>query len=81
MANGSVRQVIGTVVDVEFPSGSLPDLYNAVEIDMGSTRPKLVAGPSLATWWTTVTGTIPSRSGPRTGSVRCTSTCGRPSWP
>ncbi|MEX2228332.1 MAG: F0F1 ATP synthase subunit beta [Dehalococcoidia bacterium] len=42
MANGSVRQVIGTVVDVEFPSGSLPDLYNAVEIDMGSTRPKLV---------------------------------------
>ncbi|MDA0365567.1 MAG: F0F1 ATP synthase subunit beta [Chloroflexi bacterium] len=41
-AIGHVRQVIGTVVDVEFPSGSLPDLYNAVEIDMGSGHPKLV---------------------------------------
>ena len=41
MANGSVRQVIGTVVDIEFPSGSLPDLYNAVEIEMGTAK-KLV---------------------------------------
>src|SRR5690606_22662352 len=36
-ATGSVRQVIGTVVDVEFPAGNLPDLFNAVEIDMGET--------------------------------------------
>jgi F-type H+-transporting ATPase subunit beta len=29
---GKVAQVIGTVVDVEFPAGVLPDLYNALEI-------------------------------------------------
>jgi F-type H+-transporting ATPase subunit beta len=32
MANGKVSQVIGTVVDVEFPTGELPELYNALEI-------------------------------------------------
>jgi F-type H+-transporting ATPase subunit beta len=32
MAKGRVSQVIGTVVDIEFPSGELPALYNAVEI-------------------------------------------------
>ena len=34
MAAGTVRRVIGTVVDVEFPSGDLPALFNAVNIDM-----------------------------------------------
>ncbi len=34
MANGTVRRVIGTVVDVEFPSGDLPEIFNAVNIDM-----------------------------------------------
>ena len=32
MAEGRVAQVIGTVVDVEFPPEELPDLYNALEI-------------------------------------------------
>ena len=32
-AKGSVVQVIGTVVDVEFPPDSLPSIYNAIEID------------------------------------------------
>src|SRR5438552_9628797 len=32
MANGTVVQVIGTVVDVEFPDENLPALYNALEI-------------------------------------------------
>ena len=32
---GLVRQVIGTVVDVEFPDGNLPTIYNAVNIDIG----------------------------------------------
>lgn len=38
MAEGSVgrvRQVMGPVVDVEFPSNELPELYNAVEIQLG----------------------------------------------
>ncbi len=29
---GKVVQVIGTVVDIEFPTGHLPELYNALEI-------------------------------------------------
>ena len=37
MATGTVRQVIGTVVDVEFPQGQLPDLFNAVNIDLKGT--------------------------------------------
>ena len=41
MAEGRVVQVIGTVVDVEFAPGQLPDLLNAVEIEMNGT--KLVA--------------------------------------
>ena len=32
MVNGIVKRVIGPVVDVQFPAGQLPELYNAVEI-------------------------------------------------
>jgi len=32
---GNVVQVIGTVVDVEFPAEGLPDIYNALELSMG----------------------------------------------
>jgi len=38
---GKVVQVIGTVVDVEFPPDDLPEIYDAVEIDTGADR-KLV---------------------------------------
>ena len=34
MAEGTVRQIIGTVVDIEFPPDALPKLYNAIEIEM-----------------------------------------------
>ncbi len=33
MATGRVAQVIGTVVDIEFPGGDLPELFSAVEIE------------------------------------------------
>ncbi|KTB48624.1 ATP synthase F1 subcomplex beta subunit [Dehalogenimonas alkenigignens] len=33
MAKGKVVQVIGSVVDIEFPSAELPALFNALEID------------------------------------------------
>ena len=33
-ATGSVRRVIGTVVDIEFASGELPEIFNAVNVDM-----------------------------------------------
>ncbi|MFQ6672993.1 MAG: F0F1 ATP synthase subunit beta, partial [Candidatus Tectimicrobiota bacterium] len=32
---GKVVQVIGPAVDVEFPAGDLPEIYNAVEIYFG----------------------------------------------
>ena len=38
---GSVVQVIGTVVDVEFPAEALPEIYNALELDMADGK-KLV---------------------------------------
>jgi F-type H+-transporting ATPase subunit beta len=33
LANGKVVQVIGTVVDIEFPQEELPGIYNAIEIN------------------------------------------------
>ena len=33
MAKGKVAQVIGTVVDIEFPPDQLPALYNGIEIN------------------------------------------------
>ena len=34
-ARGKLVQIIGTVVDVEFPAEELPEIYNAIEIDAG----------------------------------------------
>ena len=34
MANGKVVQVIGTVVDVEFASEDLPEIYNGLELQL-----------------------------------------------
>jgi F-type H+-transporting ATPase subunit beta len=33
MAKGKVTQIIGTVVDIEFPQEELPEIYNAIEIN------------------------------------------------
>ena len=34
MKSGIVRRVTGPVVDVQFPAGHLPDIYNAIEIQL-----------------------------------------------
>ena len=34
MENGIVRRVIGPVVDVQFPSGRMPEIYNAIEVQL-----------------------------------------------
>ena len=34
MENGIIRRVIDPVVDVQFPSGKLPDIYNAIEVNL-----------------------------------------------
>ena len=38
MAKGKVTQVIGTVVDIEFPQGELPNIYNAITINQDGTK-------------------------------------------
>jgi F-type H+-transporting ATPase subunit beta len=38
MANGKVTQVIGTVVDVEFPHDAMPTIYNALETTLADKR-------------------------------------------
>ena len=34
MNNGTVKRVIGPVVDIHFSEGKLPELYNAIEISL-----------------------------------------------
>jgi F-type H+-transporting ATPase subunit beta len=38
-ATGQVIQITGPVVDIEFPSGELPAIYNAVEIEREGQEP------------------------------------------
>lgn len=38
MATGKVVQVIGTVVDIEFPQDSLPAIFNAIEINQDGNK-------------------------------------------
>ena len=33
-ATGRVARVIGPVADVEFPAGSMPEIYNALKVDV-----------------------------------------------
>jgi len=51
MAKGKVAQVIGTVVDVEFPPDELPALYNAIEIDTGGGKIVLEVQDHLGNNW------------------------------
>ena len=37
-SKGKVVQVIGTVVDVEFPPEDLPEIYNGLELDVDGER-------------------------------------------
>jgi F0F1-type ATP synthase beta subunit len=38
LANGKVAQIIGTVVDIEFPQDELPGIYNAIEINQDGNK-------------------------------------------
>jgi F-type H+-transporting ATPase subunit beta len=51
MAKGKVAQVIGTVVDIEFPPDELPALYNAIEIESGSGKIVLEVQDHLGNNW------------------------------
>ncbi len=51
MAKGKVVQVIGTVVDVEFPPDELPVLFNAIEIQMGDSKVVLEVQEHIGNNW------------------------------
>jgi F-type H+-transporting ATPase subunit beta len=51
MAKGKVAQVIGTVVDVEFPPDELPALYNSIEIQVGERKIVLEVQDHLGNNW------------------------------
>jgi F-type H+-transporting ATPase subunit beta len=51
MANGKVAQVIGTVVDIEFPPDELPALFNSVEIESGGGKIVLEVQDHLGNNW------------------------------
>ncbi len=42
MNTGKIVQIIGAVVDVEFPAGQLPDIYNAVIVNNQNKKQKIV---------------------------------------
>ena len=51
MAKGKVAQVIGTVVDIEFPPDELPALYNAIEIPINGGKIVLEAQEHIGNNW------------------------------
>ena len=51
MAVGQVVQVIGPVVDVEFPADQLPELYNSLEIKQNGSRLVLEVEQHLGNNW------------------------------
>ncbi|HEX9975744.1 MAG TPA: F0F1 ATP synthase subunit beta [Dehalococcoidales bacterium] len=51
MAKGKVVQVIGTVVDLEFPPDQLPALFNAIEIGSNGTKIVLEAQEHIGNNW------------------------------
>ncbi len=51
MAKGKVAQVIGTVVDIEFPPDELPALYNAIDIPMDGSKIVLEAQEHVGNNW------------------------------
>jgi len=51
MTKGKVVQVIGTVVDIEFPPDELPALFNAIEIPMNGDKIVLEAQAHVGNNW------------------------------
>ena len=51
MANGRIAQIIGTVVDVEFPPDALPPIYNAVEVPIDGHRLVLEVEQHIGNNW------------------------------
>ena len=51
MATGKISQVIGTVVDVEFPAEEMPSIYNALETTIGDVKLVLEVQQHIGNNW------------------------------
>ncbi len=51
MATGKITQVIGTVVDVEFPPGDMPAIFNALETSIGDQKLVLEVEQHIGNNW------------------------------
>jgi F-type H+-transporting ATPase subunit beta len=51
MATGKITQVIGTVVDAEFPPGEMPAIYNALEAEIDGKRLVLEVEQHIGNNW------------------------------
>ena len=51
MATGRIVQVIGTVVDIEFPADELPNLFDALEVDNEGERLVLEVQQHIGNNW------------------------------
>ncbi len=51
MANGKITQVMGTVVDCEFPADSLPGLFNALSVDNNGEKVTLEVQQHVGNNW------------------------------
>ncbi|MBI2909835.1 MAG: F0F1 ATP synthase subunit beta [Chloroflexi bacterium] len=60
MAKGRVAQVIGTVVDVEFPPEELPQLYNAIEINQDGQKIVLEVQQHMGNNWVRCLALMPT---------------------
>ena len=60
MAKGKVVQVIGTVVDIEFPPDKLPALFNAIEIPMDDGKIVLEAQEHIGNNWVRCLALLPT---------------------
>ena len=51
-SKGRVVQIIGTVVDVEFPAGQLPSIFSALELDLAGEVLTLEVEQHVGNSWT-----------------------------
>jgi F-type H+-transporting ATPase subunit beta len=65
VAKGKVIQVIGTVVDVEFPPDELPGLNNAIEIQLGKDKMVLEVQQHVGNNWVRCLSMTPTEGLPR----------------
>ena len=50
MSQGKVVQIIGAVVDIEFPQDSVPNVYDALKVTEGDLKPNPRSSTAIR-WW------------------------------